>query len=75
MVSATTQDQRSSPRRPKETTVVRGARLLTHQRLKPSIIASTSNKETQAAKGGSDWLFVGDLPGHALSPFKWYRLL
>ena len=29
----------------------------------------------EAAKGGSDWSFVGDLPGHALSPFKWYRLL
>ena len=29
----------------------------------------------EAAKGGSDWSFIGDLPGHALSPFKWYRLL
>ena len=29
----------------------------------------------EAARGGSDWSFVGDLPGHALSPFKWYRLL
>ena len=29
----------------------------------------------EAAKGGSDWSFVGDIPGHALSPFKWYRLL
>ena len=29
----------------------------------------------EAAKGGSDWSFVGDLPGHPLSPFKWYRLL
>jgi hypothetical protein len=24
----------------------------------------------EVAKGGSDWSFVGDLPGHALSPFK-----
>jgi len=29
----------------------------------------------EATRGGSDWSFVGDLPGHALSPFKWYRLL
>ena len=29
----------------------------------------------EASRGGSDWSFVGDLPGHALSPFKWYRLL
>ena len=29
----------------------------------------------EAARGGSDWSFVGDLPGHPLSPFKWYRLL
>ena len=29
----------------------------------------------EATKGGSDWSFVGDIPGHALSPFKWYRLL
>ena len=29
----------------------------------------------EAVKGGSDWSFIGDLPGHALSPFHWYRLL
>jgi hypothetical protein len=29
----------------------------------------------EATRGGSDWSFVGDLPGHPLSPFKWYRLL
>ena len=28
-----------------------------------------------AKEGGSDWAIVGDLPGHALSPFHWYRLL
>jgi hypothetical protein len=29
----------------------------------------------EASRGGSDWSFVGDLPGHMMSPFKWYRLL
>jgi len=29
----------------------------------------------EAAKGGSDWSYVGDAPGHALSPFLWYQRL
>jgi hypothetical protein len=28
-----------------------------------------------AKEGGSDWAIIGDIPGHPLSPFKWYRLL
>jgi hypothetical protein len=28
-----------------------------------------------AREGGSDWSIVGDIPGHVLSPFMWYRLL
>ena len=26
-------------------------------------------------KGGSDWSYVGPIPGHPLNPFRWYRLL
>ena len=29
----------------------------------------------EASKGGSDWAYVGDVPGHILSPFVWYRKL
>lgn len=29
----------------------------------------------EAQRGGSDWSYVGDIPGHALSPFTWYRRL
>lgn len=28
-----------------------------------------------AREGGSDWSVVGDIPGHVLSPFVWYRRL
>ena len=28
-----------------------------------------------AAKGGNDFSYIGDAPGHELSPFKWYAAL
>lgn len=28
-----------------------------------------------ARQGGSDWAYVGAVPGHILDPFRWYRLL
>jgi hypothetical protein len=32
-------------------------------------------KRGEAAKGGSDWSYIGDAPGNALSPFMWYQRL
>jgi hypothetical protein len=42
---------------------------------RPQARGDGSSEEGAAVEGGSDWSIVGDIPGHVLSPFKWYRHL
>ena len=42
---------------------------------RPEVRGDGSQDPSEAREGGSDWAIVGDIPGHPLSPFKWYRLL
>ena len=42
---------------------------------RPEVRGDGSQDPSEAREGGSDWAIVGDIPGHPLNPFKWYRLL
>ena len=41
---------------------------------RPTARGDGSDRDAHA-QGGDDWSYVGDVPGHKLSPFLWYRRL